>query len=159
MPPALVAQILESAHNRGFSQKDLAALSGIAEETISRIKKRGSGNLDLVERLALAAGTKIGLVENLPAQSDKTAKTFRDKYAVALAWSNTAAPDNVLLRRALLNPRFQILMDAALEFGPDKLTAEWERLKAEDLPAVAKVERVTERILGHIHDGYLQATT
>lgn len=80
--------------------------------------------------------------------------SFRDKYAVALAWSNKDASDDVLMRRALVESRFQMLLDAAVEFGIDKLPAEWEYLKAEGSSETMKASTTTERILKHIHEGY-----
>ena len=159
--PNLVAQIVETARTMGLNQKALAARGGISEETLCRMKKRGSGNVALVARLAEAAGVRLGLVgasSAVPRARSASAGSFRDKYGGGLIWSNKNAPDDVLVRRALVRPGFQMLLDAAVEFGPDMLSAEWERLKAEGEPEVVKVRATTERILGHIRDGYRQAT-
>lgn len=155
----LITQIVETAHAQGISQKALALRAGIPEETISRAKKRGSARLNVVELLARAAGTAIGLVGRAPYRGSRAGGDFRNKYGVALAWSNASASNAILVRRALVKPRFQMLLDAALEFGLDKLSAEWERLKAEGSSDALKASPVTERILGHIHRGYQQATT
>jgi transcriptional regulator with XRE-family HTH domain len=156
----LIAQIVEVAHARGLNQKALAARSGISEETLSRMKKRGSGNVALVAKLAQATGMRLGLVDllALPQRRQHGRGSFRDKYAVALAWSNKEAPDDVLVRLALVKPRFQMLLDAAVEFGVGTLSEEWERLKADGTPEALKVRATTERILGHIQDGYRQTT-
>ncbi|GIL13655.1 MAG: hypothetical protein BroJett038_23750 [Chloroflexota bacterium] len=154
----LIAEIVGTAHANGLTQKILAARSGITEETLSRMKKRGSGNLGLVVKLARAAGTRLGLVDSsAPPRRTRGPVSFRDKYAVALAWSNKDASDEVLIRRALVKPRFQLLLDAAVEFGVNKLSSEWERLKAEGSSEALNALSTTERMLRHIHDGYRQA--
>ena len=154
----LISQILAAAQAAGLSQKVLADRSGIQEETISRIKKRGSGNFGLIVKLAQAAGAPLCLAsESTPAPAIP-AKTFRDKYGVMLAWSNKNASDNVLIRRALVKPGFRLLLDAAVEFGVDRLVGEWARLKTEATEEAAKAAPVTERILRHIENGYQQAT-
>ena len=84
-------------------------------------------------------------------------QTFREKYGVALAWSNSQASNDVLIRRALVAPRFQVLLDAALEFGIDKLSAEWALLREEGSSETLRAAPVTERILRHIREGYKQA--
>lgn len=154
----LITQIVEAAHAQGISQKALAFRAGVPEETISRAKKRGSARLSVVELLARAAGTEIGLVGRAASRRSRAGGDFRDKYGVALAWSNASASNAVLVCRALVKPRFQILLDAAIEFGLDTLSMEWERLKAEGSSEALKASPVTERILGHIRDGYQQAT-
>jgi transcriptional regulator with XRE-family HTH domain len=156
---SLIAAILEVARAKGLSQKTLAERSGIFEETLSRIKRRGSGNVAVVAKLARATGMRLGLVDaaTLPLRHKDDRGSFRDRYAVALAWSNQNTSDVVLIRQALVNPRFQILLDAALEFGIEKLLKEWAQLTAAADSETTKARVTTERILGHIHDGYLQA--
>lgn len=155
----LITRILQTAHAKGLNQKALATRVGITEETLSRMKKRGSGNFALMAKLARAAGAQICLVDSsVPQRRVQSFGSFRDKYAVALAWSNKSAPDDVLVRRALVKPRFQLLLDAAIEFGIDRLSSEWEQLKAEGSSEVLKVRSTTERMLRHIHDGYRQAS-
>lgn len=155
----LIAQIVAAAQAKGLTQKALADRSGITEETLSRMKKRGSGNFGLVVKLAQVAGTPLSLA-SLPtpyavAQADVP---FRTKYAVPLAWSNKNVSDDVLIRRALVKPSFRLLLDAAIEFGIEKLSMEWARLKSDGAEEVARAAPVTERILRHIEDGYQQAT-
>jgi transcriptional regulator with XRE-family HTH domain len=152
----LIEGIIAAAQAKGLSQKALAARSGVPEETLSRMKKRGSGNLALVARLASAAGTRLAL-SGTSLRPRKEPRSFRDKYAVALAWSNPDASTDVLIRSALLKPGFQLLLDAALEFGIDRLMAQWALLKAEGSPDAVKSAPVTERLLKHLHDGSRQA--
>ncbi len=155
----IIAQIVETAHAKGLTQKTLAARAGITEETLSRMKKRGSGNLELVSNLASAVGLRLELVDSIgAARRIRRHGSFRDKYAVALAWSNKSASDDVLIRQALIKPQFQMLLDAAVEFGVIRLITEWKRLKDERSLDVMKICATTDRILKHINDGYRQAT-
>lgn len=155
----LIAQILTAAQAAGLTQKVLADRSGITEETLSRMKKRGSGQFGLVVKLAQAAGTPLCLTNvPVPALRAPPAQSFRDKYAVSLAWSNKDVSDDVLMRRALVNPSFRRLLDAAVEFGIDRLATVWRQLKADGADEALKAAPVTERVLRHIEYGYQQAT-
>lgn len=155
----LIAQILAAAQASGLTQKTLADRSGITEETLSRMKKRGSGNFSLVVKLAQVAGTPLCLTNvPSPATALPRARSFRDKYGVMLAWSNNKASDDVLIRRALVKPGFRLLLDAAVEFGIDRLLTAWAQLKSAGADEALKAAPVTERILRHIEHGYQQAT-
>ena len=57
------------------------------------------------------------------------------------------------IRAALLKPRFSRLPDIALEFGPDRLRAEWLALRAAALPEVDRAAKPVERCLHHIEEG------
>jgi hypothetical protein len=48
-----------------------------------------------------------------------------------LVWSVDRPSDVVLMRAALLAPRFHVLLDACLEFGTARLRAEWQVLQNE----------------------------
>jgi transcriptional regulator with XRE-family HTH domain len=157
----LIGQIISAAHARGINQKDLAARAGVPQETLSRAKKRGSARLDVVEALAHAANVRIGLVSGtqtplrLPRPPDTS---FRERHHW-LAWTNPNASNDILLRRALVNPEFRTLLDAATEFGVEKITREWEILKAEGDDETLRATPVTDRILRNISNGYQQAIT
>lgn len=159
MTATLIAQIVDAAHARGLNQKVLAVRAGIPKESLSRAKKRGTARLALVENLAKAAGVTLGIVDGAPAKRGEPAQPqpFKIKYR-ALAWSNPDASTSLLLCRALLKPEFRVLLDAALEFGVEKLEEEWTRVIAEGSAEALRARPVTERILGHIRDGYRQAT-
>ncbi len=74
-----------------------------------------------------------------------------------LVWSNRQAKDGVRIRTALARPRFDVLLDAALAFGPDRLEAEWQVLKEDALVDVRAVEPTVARIMGNIRRGYEHA--
>lgn len=159
MPNDLISQILAAAQAAGLSQKTLAARAGVKEETISRIKRRGTGNFLLIAELARVAGSPLTLVAPVGQRLAKAQRTsFRDKYGVQLAWSNKHATDDVLIRRALIKPGFRLLLDAAIEFGIDRVTMTWAQLKSERNEEVLRAEPITERLLRHIEYGYQQAT-
>jgi hypothetical protein len=163
MSATLISQIVDAAHARGLNQKALAERAGIPKESLSRAKKRGTAKLGMVEDLAKAAGVTLGIIQTgRPAKQIKPIKptepqSFQTKYS-ALAWSNPNASESLLIRRALLKPEFRVLLDAALEFGVTRLNNEWSQVMAETSPEALRARPVTERILGHIHDGYRQAT-
>jgi transcriptional regulator with XRE-family HTH domain len=167
-PQSLIDEILRSAAQKKLSQKDLAARAHLSEEALSRMKKRGSARLSAVERLAEAAGMRLAIVpaapsgapnsaaENLSPPNSK-AKRFRDRHP-ELVWSNRGADDAIYIRRALVDPRFTTLLDAAREFGVDRLEREWEVLMAAPSTEARRAQQATTRILRNIRRGYEQAT-
>jgi transcriptional regulator with XRE-family HTH domain len=58
----LMADILEQAHARGWSQAVLAERAGLPDSSISRIKRTGRAELDTLVRLAAAVGLRLTLV-------------------------------------------------------------------------------------------------
>jgi hypothetical protein len=71
-----------------------------------------------------------------------------------LVWSNPEAGDTVHLRAALLNPRYDCLLEAALVFGVERLREEWRALTEENTPAARRARPIVERILKHIAHGF-----
>jgi len=69
---------------------------------------------------------------------------WRTHYAF-LAWSNAQASDAVLLRAALLDPHYDILVDALHCFGLERLQAEWRAVQ--DTPEGRKVAFYTDGVL------------
>ena len=76
---------------------------------------------------------------------------FQDRHP-GLVWSNSQAGESVLIRAALLRPRFRTLLDACVEFGLDRVRGEWAVLSREAAPEVT-------RILRHIAEGFADAET
>lgn len=164
MSTAIFRDILAAAAELGLTQKQLAAAAGVRAETLSRAKKRGSLQLPLAEALARAVGAE--LVLRRPAGRHAVATVaappapppgFRERYR-ALLWSNPDAPDEVLLRRALVRPGFRMLLDAAVEFGLPRLQREWDELLAADDPEALRARAVTEQLLRNIQDGFALAS-
>lgn len=162
---AVLERILEEASRRGLSQRDLAEQAGLTPEGLSRLKKRGYGRLDTVEKLAGLVGLKIAAIPAGQA-AKKTARrtgrpasaaTFRGRHP-DLVWSNSKATDEVFVQRALLDPRFDVLLDAAKAFGPSKVEDQWHALVATQSAEVRRAAPTTERMLRHIRRGYELAT-
>jgi hypothetical protein len=76
-----------------------------------------------------------------------------------LVWSNPEADDTVHLRAALLHPRYDCLLEAAITFGVERLGDEWRVLLDEDMPAARRARPVVERILKHITHGFALASS
>jgi hypothetical protein len=76
-----------------------------------------------------------------------------------LVWSNSQADDSVRIQAALLRPRFQRLLDIAVEFGLDRLRNEWALLREEGAPETLRAAEPVERILNNIQKGFAIAAT
>lgn len=154
----ILTRIIDAAHQNGLTQKVLAQRANIAEETLSRAKKRGAIQSDTLERLAAVAGISIDIATRpRPQPVSLPPASFRERYR-DLVWSNTNAPDETYIRQALLKPRFMTLLDAAIEFGVERIEREWQLLKEVPEPQVSRVAPITEHIIDNIHNGYRQAT-
>ena len=164
----LIDDILREAARKNLSQKALASRAELSEEALSRMKKRGSARLSAVLKLARAAGVRVAIVpeaSHSPAGSPTPGrpvagdapKRFRDRHP-ELVWSNRGADDTVYIQRALLDPRFTTLLDAAQEFGIAKLEQEWNILAASSSNEVRRAQPATSRILRNIRRGFEQAS-
>jgi len=76
-----------------------------------------------------------------------------------LVWSNPEADDTVRIRRALLRPRFDRLLDIALEFGIERLQSEWSVLEHENTPGARRAQSSVKRILTNIEQGFSSVTS
>ncbi len=70
---SLMAEILDQARARGWSQAVLARRAALPDSSISRIKRTGRADLDTLARLAAAVGLRLTLVPD----SDYTEKVSR----------------------------------------------------------------------------------
>ncbi len=71
-----------------------------------------------------------------------------------LIWSNPEADDAVRIRVALLRPRFDRLLDIALEFGIERLRREWLELLGDPMVGTRRARHSVERILDNIEKGF-----
>lgn len=71
-----------------------------------------------------------------------------------MVWSNREADDAVQIRAALLRPRFQQLLEIAVEFGLERLRAEWEILQTDETREVSRARLPVNRILHNIDKGF-----
>jgi hypothetical protein len=76
-----------------------------------------------------------------------------------LVWSNPDADDAVRIRTALLRPRFERLLDIALEFGLPRVQQEWMALLEDSTGDVKRVQHSVERILANIEKGFSSAAS
>jgi hypothetical protein len=76
-----------------------------------------------------------------------------------LVWSNPDADDAVRIRTALLRPRFERLLDIALEFGLPRVQQEWMALLEDSTGDVKRVRHSVERILANIEKGFSSASS
>jgi len=74
-----------------------------------------------------------------------------------LVWSNPDAADSVYIRAALLRPRFGRLLEIALEFGFERVRAEWAELMDDPRCQTERVRNSVERILNNIEKGFALA--
>ena len=74
-----------------------------------------------------------------------------------LIWSNPEADDSVHIRAALLRPRFDRLLDIAVEFGLERVQREWNVLVEEDSPPARRAAETVQRILRNIEKGFVRA--
>ena len=152
----LVEKLLQLAAQRGFTQRHLASAAGVKEESISRAKARGSAQLRLVQSLAEAAQIEVALVPRSmgpsPALTTNPAE-FRAKHR-ALVWSNTTASDDILIRRTLVRPEFDRMVDAVAAFGLEKIELEWQILLDDNDPDARRARSITERLLRNARAGF-----
>ena len=74
-----------------------------------------------------------------------------------LSWSNPQADDCIHIRAALLRPRFDRLLDIAVEFGLERLRREWSMLSKENNPETRQARSSVERILNNLEEGFSRA--
>jgi hypothetical protein len=86
------------------------------------------------------------------------AATFQARHP-GLVWSHSHASEFVLIRAALLKPRFHTILDACIEFGLDRVCGEWEVLLRDAAPEAERVRGEVTRILQHIREGFADAQT
>lgn len=152
----ILDRILILAKAQGITQRELAEKAGIPAKSLSRLKGGNSVKAETLELVANAIGLELALKPKSKPPGD--AAPFREKYKY-LAWSNSQASTDVLLRQALIQPSFAILLDAAAEFGYPELLKQWTELLAQPDAAVQRAAPVTSRMLNHIAVGFRDGET
>lgn len=79
-PHTILGQIFHQAELQKIAFKDLAILAGIRPESLSRIRRRDSATLDVVERLAQAVGMQLKLVPANPIAEQIQFGTFFSRH-------------------------------------------------------------------------------
>lgn len=101
----------------------------------------------------------VRIAWNPPAAVPSSAVTpqeFASKYG-SLVWSRKDAPPEVILRTALLQPRFHTLLDACCTFGLETVAAQWRELALEPSCEVKRAEPLVKRMLQNIEEGFRHA--
>ena len=93
-----------------------------------------------------------------PVTMNGIANPFWKKHP-GLVWSNPAADDSMHIRAALVRPRFDRLLDIAIEFGVQRLRDEWAELQSHDNREIDRARAPVERILTHIEKGFARAAS
>jgi DNA-binding phage protein len=163
----LLQQVLKAADARGIDQARLAERAGLNPETISRAKKRIDMELSTIARLASVVGLQVVLqpakVAATRAQQAPTRHTAPlSKARFGLSWSNPGSPEETLLRNALLQCRFDAILEAAAQDGVSFVRQQMKKLHengdlSED--ASARLERIVKSIERGFADADVQATS
>ncbi len=158
---SLVETVLHAAQAQGLDQARLAQRAGLRAETVSRAKHRGTIDLGSLQALAQAVGLELTLkpVPETSRQPAPCARPAAQRSPLAdpkwgLAWSNPDAPTEVLVRNALANGNFDLLLQAVLGHGLDAVQTQWRQV-APTLPVRAR--REVERKLRNIEKGLRDA--
>lgn len=141
-----------------MDQAHLARAAGLAPETLSRAKRRGTMDLASIDALAKVAGLQLGLAPVAqPRQVRVKAASTRSPLADpkwGLVWSNAALDDKTLIRNALAKGGFMLLLEAVKAHGLEEVLAQWRKVKPELKP---RVQVEVERQLRNIQEGVSRA--
>jgi len=127
----LLKQVLSSAEKQGMGQAELAERAGLKPETVSRAKKRSDMGLGTLESLADAVGLQVVLQPKtfVKPRQKAGAGVALAQPRFGLAWSNRQADESVLLRNALVQGRFDAIVESAAKDGMPFVRAELRRLR------------------------------
>ncbi|MDI1260509.1 hypothetical protein [Aquabacterium sp.] len=135
---SLLTQVIEAARAAQLDQGHLAQAAGVAPETISRAKKRGTIDLSTLQALAQAAGLTLSLSSGVtpdPAGPMAPMAPIRRSSLAdpsrGLAWSNAAISDEALVRNALKKGSFNLVLEAVLEHGLPFVQRQWALMRAD----------------------------
>lgn len=158
---SLLQQVIEAARAAQLDQARLAQAAGVAPETISRAKKRGTIDLSTLQALAQVAGLTLSLSGSVPAHVLPKASGRRSSLADpshGLAWSNAAISDEALVRNALKKGSFNLLLEAVLEHGLPFVQQQWALMRSDgDVGLSARALSDIGRKLDNIERGLSHA--
>lgn len=119
----IINELITIASSRGITQKELAAKAGLNEENLSRMKKRGNGNIASVDRMAEVLGYKLAAVKKSP---------FPRLDHAASVWSSPKSKDDIsMLYARLANASFKDLMTLADLHGIDVVEEHLDKIRSE----------------------------
>ena len=158
----LLAQVLDAAREAGLDQAKLARTAGVAPETISRAKRRGTIDLRTLQPLAHAVGLTLTLSGRPAPTSSPDGSTARRSSLAdpsrGLAWSNAAMSHEALVRNALLKGSYDLVLESVLEHGLSFVQNQWDLMTADaDIGMSARARADVSRKLLNIERGLSHA--
>jgi transcriptional regulator with XRE-family HTH domain len=137
-----------------LTQEKAARKSGLSLSMLRRAESDGKIPLSHLLRLADAIGLQIQLQEKPLSPDHPTASVGLNKRYPGLVWSNSKAPKEVFIRKALLNPRFGQLLQLAKDFGIAAIQKEWRILCSQSPAESKRVADEVNRILRNMQAGF-----
>jgi transcriptional regulator with XRE-family HTH domain len=141
-----------------LSQEQAALKSGISLSMLRRAESQGKIPLHHFLRLADTIGYQIQLQEKSHPSRESLPSIDLNKRYPGLVWSNSKAPKEVFIRKALLNPRFGQLLQLAQDFGIASIQKEWGILCIKSPAETLRVDAEVNRILLNIKRGLTQGS-
>lgn len=123
-----------------------AKKSGLSLSMLRRAESHGTIPLPQLLRLAGTIGYDLHLREKSFPQEPRQSEANLSKRHPGLVWSNSKAPKEIFIRKALLNPRFSQLLKLAQEFGLDALRREWQMLSSQSPTESKDVQRADPEV-------------
>jgi hypothetical protein len=154
----LLNQVLTAAEEQGLGQAQPAERAGLKPETVSRAKKRSDMALGTLESLANAVGLQVVLQPStLVKQRQKaSAGAALAQPRFGLAWSNRKADESVLLRNALVQGRFDAIVESAVKDGMPFVRSELQHLRSSGAITASAAAKV-DAMLASIDRGFAKA--
>lgn len=138
----LVNFLFDYAKEKNISQKALSAISGVSEEGLSRIKKRGA-KLETVEAIAKALGCKVQV------QREPSIPMLEGNLA---GWSAPSSRNSIdMLPARLSNASFKDLTELVLLHGPEAVETSLEDIRSEIRASRFSLQK---EMLGNIKAAY-----
>ena len=141
-----------------LTQEKAARKSGLSLSMLRRAESEGKIPLPHLLRLAETVGYQIQFREKPHTSSDSPPTSDLNKRYPGLVWSNSKAPREVFIRKALLNPRFGQLLHLARDFGIATIQKEWEILRTQSPSESQRIAVEVNRILRNIESGFTQGS-
>ena len=129
-----------------LTQAVAAHKSGLSLSMLRRAESHGTIPLHHLLKLAKTIGYQLDLREMSPTRRTQESPLTLNKRHPGLVWSNTNAPREIYLRKALLNPRFGQLLKLAQEFGLESLKREWSLLRTQSPEESNEVEGAASEV-------------
>lgn len=129
----IINELINIASSRGMTQKELAAQAGINAQNLSRMKKRGNGNIESIIRMAEVLGYTLSVVKK---------SSFPRLDHAASVWSSPQKKDDIsMLCARLANASFLDLMTLADLHGIDVVEEHLDRIRPEMREARYRIQK------------------